>query len=175
MLNLAYGVLAESATIPLPLKIALIADLSTAVGPRGLVTGQSRDLSERVDQLSRADLEHIHHQKTGVLFVLAVDGASRIAGLAQDRYDGMRRFAACLGLAFQAADDLIDRLSTVEEAGKDVGQDHRKPALVNMLDLASARAALHEHLDQAAAALAACEPPSNRLQSFVDSLFASLR
>src|SRR6185295_11463989 len=63
------------------------------------------------------------------------------------------RYAKNLGLAFQISDDLLDVLSTPEEAGKDVGQDTMKVTFVKRLGVAGAQTLEAELLGFAVASL----------------------
>jgi geranylgeranyl diphosphate synthase, type II len=171
LLNQAYAVILRDPGVAPAQKLTLVTELSEAVGANGLVSGQSRDLHERHNGIAREQLELINHQKTGVLFLLAVAGGCRLADAPGATRLSMSRFAARLGLAFQAADDLLDVQARVAETGKDAGQDRAKRGLVDVLGVDSARALVRQHVADALDALDECGLPSRTLHEYVHSLF----
>jgi geranylgeranyl diphosphate synthase type II len=95
-----------------------LARLAWAMGPRGVVGGQAAEtaLSARS---SLEDLRHMHAGKTGALFSAAVLMPLDLVGLEpfSARTKALERFAAQLGLAFQAVDDLEDADQDAQPGG----------------------------------------------------------
>lgn len=152
LLNRAFGVLA-ALDIPNPAtRLRLIEILENAVGWNGLVAGQELDILGNVDG-DRASAEHLNWLKTGVLFCAAAEMGGILRGLEADKLTHVRDFARELGLAFQMADDIIDRTASQQDAGKDVGKDAGKSNVVNLLGLEASRQACVEHLTRADASL----------------------
>jgi geranylgeranyl diphosphate synthase type II len=151
LLNRGFGVIAEDTGLSPGLRAALSARLSEAVGFRGLVAGQSRDLSRRGAALSNDEIDLVNHQKTGVLLVACAEAGALIAGADEGVLTAVGEFARRIGLAFQIRDDLID--AEGGEAGKDAGKDAGMPTLVTTLGPAGARDAMQGYLDAAEAAL----------------------
>ncbi|MDG2520613.1 polyprenyl synthetase family protein [Caulobacter segnis] len=108
LLNEAYAVIARADTLPQTARVEMIAVLSRCVGVNGLIGGQDRDLLA-CDSRSFDELSRLHHEKTGVLFVAAVEIGALAAGATPEARETLRLFGCELGLAFQAIDDLIDR------------------------------------------------------------------
>ena len=106
LLNQAYALLARAGHLTASQRLAMIEALSGAVGLEGLVAGQELDLHEPVASL--AALREAHHRKTGVLFVAAVGLGGLVGGANVSEHLALERFAAELGLAFQARDDVSD-------------------------------------------------------------------
>ena len=106
LLNQAYALLARAGDLTAAQRLAMIEALSGAVGLEGLVAGQDLDLHEPIASL--AALREAHHRKTGVLFMAAVGLGGLIGGAAVGEQMALERFAAELGLAFQAQDDVSD-------------------------------------------------------------------
>jgi geranylgeranyl pyrophosphate synthase len=69
----------------------------------GMIGGQYLDTME-----PGADLEIVHHLKTGRLFYAAVVLPLWAAGLPRDEQGSWRDFAEELGMLFQAVDDILD-------------------------------------------------------------------
>lgn len=96
----------------------------------------------------------IAQKKTASLFRLSCETASFLSGVDQETVQLMAQYGEALGIAFQIVDDILDVISSEEKLGKKPGTDirERKPALVNILWLASgdakARELLTEPLDR---------------------------
>lgn len=154
LLNRAFGVVAECEHLDPDVRLQLVRLLSEAVGSNGIIAGQFRDL--RSDWSSCDDpatLVHMYGQKTGALFVAAVEAGARIAGVDETWVEAVRRFAVNLGLAFQILDDLLDCFSDVDHLGKDIGQDSDKTTLVSFLGPDRARVEACRYVRSAASAL----------------------
>jgi geranylgeranyl diphosphate synthase type II len=107
LLNEAFGVIARAATIGDGARLRMVSLLTRTVGLAGLVGGQAQDL----DAAAAHDLgflNGLHHAKTGVLFIAAVEMGALAAGADDATLEALRAFARELGLAFQALDDLED-------------------------------------------------------------------
>ncbi len=172
LLNQAYATLAAARGLPADVRLALVARLSAAVGLDGLVAGQARDLRERAGVADAAPLHDLNRQKTGVLFVAAVEAGAAAAGATGARLQGARAFAAALGEAFQILDDLLDATSTSDSAGKDVRQDGAKPTVVSLVGTDAARIEMRRRLDAALDHLADVGP--GPLSRFAEALFGAV-
>ncbi|HEX3953700.1 MAG TPA: polyprenyl synthetase family protein [Stellaceae bacterium] len=149
LLNHAYGVVTGDSTVDSGIRLALVALLSEAVGFRGLVAGQFRDLRDPEAQRDELTLASLNHQKTGVLFSAAMVGGAMIAGADEAEQGRARLFADHLGLAFQLWDDLQDLISTPEAVGKDVRKDDYRVTFITLWGEKRTRAAIAETIDEA--------------------------
>ncbi|MGK7295266.1 MAG: polyprenyl synthetase family protein [Candidatus Wenzhouxiangella sp. M2_3B_020] len=174
LLNHSYGVLARSRSLPRAVRTALVAELSEAVGTAGLVSGQSRDLGERNQGLDDEAMRRINRQKTGVLFELAVVGAGMILDLPQRRLAALNDYAGHVGLAFQAADDLLDARRSGLDTGKDREADLGKGGSVHQIGEAELRDRLETELVAAERELAELELADGLLHRYVRALFDRL-
>jgi len=86
----------------------LVADLAHAAGSQQLVGGQADDLRANHGAVTRDEVISIHSRKTAALFQFALASGARVAGADSEQQERMREFGRCYGLAFQAADDLLD-------------------------------------------------------------------
>ena len=118
--------------------------------PNGIVAGQAWE--SEVDP----PLDLYHQSKTGALFVAATMAGALASG--SDPYP-WRALGERLGLAYQAADDLLDALATPQEAGKPTGQDsaHLRPSLVAQLGLRGACERLESLVGECMDAIPPCE------------------
>jgi geranylgeranyl diphosphate synthase type II len=105
LLNNAFGIISHMPGLPPARALDMVRSLSAAVGMDGLVAGQEQDL-QCDGSASMTKLAQINHQKTGVLFVAAVEMGALSAGADDQAREALRQFACELGLAFQALDDL---------------------------------------------------------------------
>jgi len=135
--SIAFQTIAEDPALPPALRVQLISEIARAAGtPAGMVAGQSLDLDAESRNATKAELEGIHHRKTGALIRAAARCGAIIAG-ANEELPPITDYAVNLGLLFQITDDLLDVTATAEDLGKTPGKDARSrkatyPALYGM-------------------------------------------
>jgi len=154
LLNRSFEVVAESEGLDAAVRLELVRLLARAVGSDGIIAGQFCDL--RSDWQSGGDLSgltRMYVQKTGALFVAAVEAGARVAGVDERWVRAVREYAINLGLAFQLLDDLLDTFSSEEVIGKDTAQDHGKTTLASRLGPDAARLEVCRYVRSAASAL----------------------
>ncbi len=142
MLTLAFEVLGEAyRDLPAPRLADALRTFARALGASGMVGGQSRDLKAEGRIVSIEELRAIHAGKTGALIEASMTGVGYLAGCPETVMADLSKFGACLGLAFQIKDDLLDIESSSEvlgkTAGKDIAQD--KATYPRLLGLDGAR------------------------------------
>jgi geranylgeranyl pyrophosphate synthase len=123
-------------------RLDMLRVLTSASGSEGMVAGQALDLAAVGRVLTIEELENIHRHKTGDLI-----SASVVLGyLASGQKDStvlehLKRYAMCIGLAFQVQDDILDIEGTTEEMGKPQGSDAglSKPTYPNILGMSKAK------------------------------------
>lgn len=175
LLTHAFGIIAGLEQVPAQTRTRLANVLSRAVGWDGLVAGQEIDVNGRATLLGAEQVENLNWLKTGVLFVAAAEMGAILADLEEAQVDAVRRFARHFGLAFQTADDLLDRTATAVEAGKDVAKDGDKATLVSLFGASHARLTCEEHLDRANAALLESGVSQTPVRALMDRLFDARR
>jgi geranylgeranyl pyrophosphate synthase len=101
----------------------MVLELAVRTGWAGMIGGQAADIAGQSQDPSLDRTRYIHERKTAALF----EAACRLGAMAgrgeADDVAALGRFGACLGRAFQIADDLLDVTSTAEKSGKTVGKD----------------------------------------------------
>jgi geranylgeranyl diphosphate synthase type II len=106
--------------------IELINDVSYAAGSRGMVGGQVLDLYlEGSDTIDIKKVEEMHLLKTGALITCSVMAGARIGGANTNELESFKKFAQCIGLAYQIMDDLLD-IEGNDDLGKEIGVDKKK-------------------------------------------------
>ncbi len=124
--TLAFQTLAEDEHLSPQLRVQLIAEIARAAGtPEGMVAGQAHDLDAESREVTKDELERIHHQKTGALIRAAARCGGMIAGVNDSELEAINGYATNLGLLFQITDDLLDVTATAEDLGKTPGKDAR--------------------------------------------------
>ncbi len=102
-----------------------VALVARQAGLQGMVGGQMADLEAERTEAAADRLEWIHRHKTGALLAASAElGALHGGASAEDRR-AMARYGEALGLAFQIADDVLDRTGNAQALGKTPGKDER--------------------------------------------------
>ncbi|HEX4825464.1 MAG TPA: farnesyl diphosphate synthase [Candidatus Polarisedimenticolaceae bacterium] len=170
LLTLALEILAtkpegDEAAVRRSAAVALVA---RGAGAAGMVGGQLADLDAERKPAELPALEWIHAHKTGALLAASAELGALHAGAPPPVCRAFARFGAALGLAFQIADDILDRTATAAALGKTPGKDERAgkatyPALLGV-DRSRAEA------DRLAAQARAEIPESVRDRGLLDAL-----
>lgn len=119
-------------------RARLMATLTQACGPEGMVGGQALDIASEGCDIGITELEQIHCKKTGKLLrACVIMAADYCADLPAAQRQALADFGANIGLAFQVRDDILDVEGTTEQLGKTQGADvalHKAtyPALLGM-------------------------------------------
>ena len=154
LLNRAFGVIAECDLLSAETRLELTRLLSDSVGSNGIIAGQFCDLQIRHGHGDDvAGLTEMYGQKTGALFVAALEAGARVAGVDHVWVKAVREYGVNLGLAFQLLDDLLDTFGSREDIGKDTGQDDGKSTLASRLGAHGTRQEVHRYVESAASAL----------------------
>jgi farnesyl diphosphate synthase/geranylgeranyl diphosphate synthase type II len=129
-----------------------------------MVEGQQRDIEAEHRPLGEGEVLELMRTKTGALLAASIAGGARCAGaVAAAVYPvGLK-----LGLAFQIADDLLDRTADTATLGKRAGKDAAagKATLPSLLGEPAARARAEALLAEALAALSPLGPRAAALRS----------
>ncbi len=129
--------------------------LALAAGAGGMAGGQAIDLASVGVALDQAALESMHRHKTGALLQASVMMGAATARVTVATEARLAEYGACVGLAFQVVDDILDVTADSATLGKTAGKDAAadKPTFVSLMGLASAQAYADRVLDQAHEAL----------------------
>lgn len=137
-------------------RLGMIRVLAQAVGTSGMAGGQAVDLAAVGQNLTVEAIESMHRRKTGALIEGSVVLGALAAGVTGgSRLEGLRRFGAEIGLAFQIQDDILDVEGDPSLLGKTTGADaaHNKPTYPSTAGLGAARNRARQLRDDAIAAL----------------------
>lgn len=156
LMPLAFEVLARPETHADPsVRTALMLALAEAVGPRGMVGGQTIDLAFEHQSADIGAITRMQQLKTGALIAFACESGAILGKAPDAQRHALRAYAHDLGLAFQIVDDLLDVEGTQEATGKKVGKDAGlgKATFVSLLGVGRARQQAGMLADQAIAHL----------------------
>ena len=168
LLTLAFEAVTTPAGHPdAAVRAEIACALAQAAGADGMAGGQAIDLAAESRTLTLDEVIRLQRLKTGALF-----GFSCEAGAILAREDGaaraaLRDYAACIGLAFQIADDLLDHEGSEADLGKAVGKDAAagKATFVGLLGAEEARWRAEALVDDAIAALGAFDEKAAPLRA----------
>lgn len=143
-----FGLIATSALSD-AVKVSLILELSDASGSRGMVAGQVLDMEGEHKQLTLAELQTIHANKTGRLLAYPFIATASILELPADIGQLLETIGKTLGLAFQVRDDILDLVADFEALGKTPQKDlvAEKSTYPALLGLEESKALLTSELD----------------------------
>ena len=172
----SYALIAEAA-LPSQIKVNLIAELSLAAGTFGMVGGQALDMQGEGKDISLAELQNIHANKTGKLLTYPFVAAGLIAEVAQLQQEKLKAIGQLLGLAFQVRDDILDITASFEDLGKTPQKDvaAEKATYPAILGLDGAKHFFEEQLSAAEILLAEVEMDINFSGSAIRKIIESLR
>lgn|SRR3990167_3193257 len=107
--------------------ITVINTLTTASGPRGMISGQCLDYYELVkSNFDEVNLRRIHNLKTGKLIMACIDMVIAASGHENSTaIHALRNYATNLGLVFQIQDDYLDAYAAATALGKQCSSDTR--------------------------------------------------
>ena len=154
LLNLAYEVICQEGEISAETKLALVSELSEAVGVSGMIGGQVIDTCFE-EVLSEEQLLEMYGMKTGALLKAACRMGCISAGADPEKTEQAGLYAEKLGLAFQIIDDILDITGDEKLLGKPVGSDAEegKYTYAAIAGIERSRAAASSLTDEALAIL----------------------
>lgn len=132
------------------LVVDIIKEVTQACGSQGLIGGQVVDLMSEGKTISQTELEYIHRNKTGKLFLAALRGGALIGGANPEQLELITLYGVNFGLAFQITDDILDVVGDAETLGKAVGSDLRqeKSTYISLFGLTKAKEMAAQHITQ---------------------------
>lgn len=166
--TLAFELLSQANGLPAERQLRMIRTLAAASGSLGMAGGQAVDLDNVGKSLSQTELEAMHRLKTGALIRAAVLlGALSCPDLDDAALEKLDHYAACLGLAFQVVDDVLDCSADTATLGKTAGKDVEadKPTYVKLMGLDAARRYAEELVQEALAQLQTFDHRAEHLRS----------
>ncbi len=146
--------------------------LARYAGAKGMVGGQTIDLTYENKNASVDILKEMDVKKTSALIMAACEMGCISAGADDKRISAARAFGENIGLAFQIIDDILDVTSTSSELGKPVGSDaeNNKSTYVSLLGLDKCKEIANELTEKAVRSLDEFESDTSQIKEFALSL-----
>jgi geranylgeranyl diphosphate synthase, type II len=116
LLTDAFGVIV-AAELTDEVKVTLVRLLASAAGSRGMVGGQAADIGIGGKVRDLETLERLHRKKTGALIEASVVAGGIVAGADTKQLQALAEYGQAVGLAFQLADDLLDKDEVKDDGG----------------------------------------------------------
>jgi len=103
--------------------LKILDEFLCAVGPEGLIGGQTADIISENQNVKPETLLYIHANKTGRLFEFSAKAGALIAEASAEKVEALAQYGKFIGYAFQIADDILDITGNIETIGKTPGKD----------------------------------------------------
>lgn len=123
LLTYAFEVISSVKSASHERLLAVIREISHAVGTTGMIGGQVVDIQSEGKQIELDTLEYIHSAKTGALFRASLRSGAILAGANDKQLSCLSDYADYFGLVFQITDDILDVMGDEAKIGKPVGSD----------------------------------------------------
>ncbi|MFK8035052.1 MAG: polyprenyl synthetase family protein [Hyphomicrobiales bacterium] len=154
-------------------RLNVVACFAKTAGAAGMVGGQMLDLAAEgrhgttAPKQSATSIKSMQAMKTGALLKFACTAGATLADASDVSVNTMSRFGDVIGLAFQLADDILDRTGDAATLGKQAGKDEAagKATLVDFLGLETAKQHLEEQVEEAHEILAPFGENANTLKA----------
>jgi len=170
LLTYSFELIATDPVLTDKQKVDLIAMLSKASGPSGMVAGQILDMEAEKRLVVLEELERIHALKTGALLEFAIVSGAYLGNASEEQLSYLKTFAYYIGLIFQVQDDLLDETGDPEKLGKPVGSDvaNEKSTYPKLLGLEAAVKMKENYVNKAKTALKAAGAEDSYLMALTD-------
>lgn len=125
--------------------------LGNKSGTYGMLGGQATDIIYEGCAMDMDTLTFIHKHKTSALIEASFMMGGYLANQEVDVVEKLERLGACIGMAFQIQDDLLDVYGNVEELGKIPMSDkkNKKTTYIDIKGVAESRNSVNDLLDEA--------------------------
>lgn len=146
----------------------IIDSVSSALGYRGVTSGQFLDLETAGKKVAARMIKNIHETKTTSLFMCCCEVASLLCGASNRQAKALKEYAKNMGFAFQISDDILSVTVSESRLGKHTKQDKFSPNFVNLFGMEKAQSLLSGYIYKANKNLAPFGQRARILQELVD-------
>lgn len=128
LLNMAYEtMLCSEAALSRPTEaLKAMREIAVRAGVRGMVAGQTLDVTLEGQTPTPEYVGYIHRHKTADLITAPVLAGLTLAGACEAELERGRVYGQSIGLAFQIVDDLLDLEGDAQTMGKATGMDAQR-------------------------------------------------
>lgn len=170
---LSFELISNNPHLSASIRLKQIQLLAQSVGAQGMVGGQSLDMSLMGKDISLAQLQEIHQQKTGALIHVCL----HLAAVASEKYANycaeLSQIGEKIGLCYQILDDILDATATANTLGKTAGKDaaQGKHTYLGFYSVEQAKALLATEQQACQSALIRLPHQGSYLKRIIDALF----
>ena len=145
---------------------------SRKTGINGMLGGQSVDVFSTGSVVSDDTMAYIYEKKTGALIEGSMMVGAALAGASHEDIDKVERIGACVGMAFQIEDDILDLYGDAAVLGKPINSDtkNNKKTYLSVHGLEKSRADIIK-LTEEAVTLLNCLGNNDEERDFIKDLF----
>lgn len=146
-------------------------EIALRAGVRGMIAGQTMDVTLTGALPEMSSVRYIHAHKTADLLTAPVTAAMLLCGASEDDLSAGREYGYHMGLAFQIIDDLLDLRGDAATLGKTAGKDELEGKLTWPACVGEGKALLDaaEHTKKAAQALSRFDPRAEFLKTLAQN------
>lgn len=120
MQSMAIQVILEDKNIPDDIKVQMTKFLMETIGHEGMIQGQALDIQFEEQEVSKDQIIHMNHLKTGLLLEFCILAPAQMADKRNEHWENI---ANSVGVSFQLIDDLLDLEESEENLGKATNKD----------------------------------------------------
>lgn len=125
LLTLAFELISYAPQVSDAKKVAMIQQLTTAIGPSGMIGGQAIDMRLEKHTISQETASLLYYKKTACLFQAAITLGAILGNATSAVCNQLKEFGEYFGILFQIADDIEDVLEgksepIIETLGKEL-------------------------------------------------------
>ena len=170
MQSLAIQIILEDHKLSSEIKVMITKYLMETIGKQGMILGQAMDIEFEGQQVSKDQIIHMNHLKTGLLIEFCVLAPVHIAN---SRNEDWERIASNVGIAFQLIDDLLDIEESEENLGKATNKDQieNKKSVPLVLGISETLTEINEYKAKTMESIDNLGFNNHPLSNYIKSLF----